>query len=140
MFLRTIPLLLAGVLPLALSYDPSACNSSPSLCQTPYTDIIHLGTHDSAFVRTRENRFSSSANQYFPVKTQLSSGIRLLQNQIHLKGSEIRLCHTSCALFDAGLLQDYLKDVVEWMEGAFPDRAEKLQWEDAPTGCCCAVE
>jgi hypothetical protein len=108
---------LLPALPLLVSaYDSSACNSSPSLCDKSYSEILHLGTHDSAFVRTSENKFSLSANQYFPVRTQLSTGIRLLQNQIHLEGSEIRLCHTSCTLFDAGLLEDYLVDVKEWLD------------------------
>lgn len=109
-------LLLASLLSLTNAYDKTACNSSPDLCDVPYPSILHLGTHDSAFVRTTENSFSTAANQYFPVKTQLSNGIRLLQNQIHLEGSDVRLCHTSCGLFDAGPLSDYLSDVAEWLE------------------------
>lgn len=111
----TLPLL-AALLPFVTAeYDKTACNSSPSLCDKIYPSILHLGTHDSAFVRTRENSFSAAGNQYFDVKTQLGAGIRLLQNQLQLEGSDIRLCHTACALFDAGVLEDYLKDVVDWL-------------------------
>ena len=57
-----------------------------------------------------------SGNQYFDVKAQLDAGVRLLQGQVHKEDDKTYLCHSSCKLFDGGLLADYLKRVREWMD------------------------
>ncbi|CCX06386.1 PLC-like phosphodiesterase [Pyronema domesticum] len=114
------PLRLLALLPLlaapVLSYDKTACNNSPSLCSAPYNSLLHLGAHNSAFVRTRENKYSTAGNQYFNVSTQLSGGIRLLQSQLHSDNGAVKLCHTSCQLFDAGLLRNWLKEIKVWLD------------------------
>jgi len=40
----------------------------------------------------------------------------MLQMQTHNQSGVIRLCHTSCLLFDGGSLQDYLGKVKSWMD------------------------
>ncbi|KAL7274731.1 hypothetical protein RUND412_002356 [Rhizina undulata] len=97
-------------------YDASACNNFPSLCDKSYADIVHLGAHNSPFVRNSDNGYSLAGNQFYNVKTQLDAGVRLIQGQVHDANGEIRLCHTKCELFDGGLLVDYLKDVKSWLD------------------------
>lgn len=113
------------LLPLALfalaaesppGYDAAACNQSPSLCTKPYNSILQLGAHNSAFVRTAANSYQSSANQYFNATIQLSAGVRLLQSQIHLDKGSIKLCHTSCLIFDAGTLDVWFAEIAGWMK------------------------
>ena len=98
------------------AYNAKACNNFVELCNKTWSSIVHLGAHDSPFVRSKENGFSVSGNQYFDVKVQLDAGIRLLQGQIHHEGGKTMLCHSSCKLFDGGLLENYLKKVREWMD------------------------
>src|ERR1700712_2212631 len=96
-----------------------ACNNSPSLCSRPYNNITHLGAHDSPFVANSSNSFTISGNQFFNSTTQLSAGVRLLSAQIHTanaSSTELRLCHTDCALYDGGLLTTWLSDIKGWMD------------------------
>jgi hypothetical protein len=102
-------------LTLASAYDKTACNNSPALCDKSYSQIWHLGAHDSAFVRNKTNNYSDAGNQYYNATVQLDAGVRLLQAQIHLNNNDIRLCHTTCTLFDFGSLEDYLQMVSDWM-------------------------
>jgi len=99
----------------AAAYDMTACNSSPQLCDIPYDQILHVGAHNAAFVRTASNRFALSGNQYHNATVQLSAGVRLLQSQVHLEENEVRLCHSSCDIFDGGTLADWLAAVRTWM-------------------------
>ena len=47
---------------------------------------------------------------------QLNDGVRLLQAQVHVvDGRQLRLCHTSCRLLDAGSLVDCLANVIAWL-------------------------
>lgn len=41
-----------------------ACNNSPALCSRSYSNITHLGAHNSAFVRDASTSYSDSGNQY----------------------------------------------------------------------------
>ncbi len=50
-------------LTLASAYDKTACNNSPALCDKSYSQIWHLGAHDSAFVRNKTNNYSDAGNQ-----------------------------------------------------------------------------
>lgn len=98
-----------------------ACNNSPSLCSRSYSNITHLGAHDSPFVSDASNSYSVSGNQFYNSTTQLSAGVRLLTAQLHNANSstgqtEIHLCHTSCDLYDAGTLEDWLSDIKGWMD------------------------
>ncbi|KAF8470765.1 PLC-like phosphodiesterase [Kalaharituber pfeilii] len=111
-------------------YDPSACNNHPSLCNKKYSEIYHLGAHDSPFLRHPENGYSVAGNQYFNVRTQLEGGVRLLQGQIHNEGGKPRLCHSDCKMMDGGKLEDYLVEVKSWMDG-HPSDVVTMLWVNA---------
>ncbi|EXJ89170.1 hypothetical protein A1O3_02234 [Capronia epimyces CBS 606.96] len=99
-----------------LSKRSTACNNSPDLCSKSYNNIVHLGAHDSPFVRDASTGFSTSGNQYYNSSVQLSAGVRLLSAQVHKTNGQWHLCHSSCDLLDAGLLSDWLKEVKEWLD------------------------
>lgn len=50
-----------------------ACNNSPALCSRSYSNITHLGAHDSAFVRDASTSYSDSGNQYGLTCSSLST-------------------------------------------------------------------
>jgi hypothetical protein len=93
-----------------------ACNNSPSLCNRSYSNITHMGAHDSSFLRDASTSNSIAGNQYFNATVALDAGIRLLQVQVHDLDGTIEMCHTLCTLLDAGPLQDWLVDVRFWMD------------------------
>jgi hypothetical protein len=116
-----LPLLwqFATARPQTAATTSTACNNSPSLCSRSYGNITHLGAHDSPFVSNSTNKFTSSGNQFYNSTTQLSAGVRLLSAQIHTAnatGSELRLCHTDCSLYDAGSLVDWLTSIKTWLD------------------------
>jgi hypothetical protein len=113
-FFASVLLLLAATA--SAAYDKSACNNSPSLCAKNYSEVLHLGAHDSAFVADEGGQMTSAANQYYNATVLLSAGVRMLQAQMHLDGADVKLCHTSCDLFDAGTVVDWLKDIAAWMK------------------------
>lgn len=88
------------------------CNGSPALCSRSYSNVSHVGTHDSPFVGA-----TPSDNQDVSVTQQLDAGIRFLQGQTHkdVLGT-LSLCHTSCLLRDAGPLTDYLATLKTWLD------------------------
>lgn len=94
-----------------------ACNNSPDLCSRPYSNITHLGAHDSPFLRDASTGDSDSGNQNVDSISQLNAGVRLLSAQVHKKDGEWRLCHTSCDLLDAGKLSDWLAKIKNWLDG-----------------------
>ncbi|KAK5628983.1 hypothetical protein RRF57_004698 [Xylaria bambusicola] len=77
-----------------------------------YSKITFAGSHNSGFVG-----IGPSDNQLASVTAQLNQGIRFLTTQTHDKDGVIQMCHTSCALLDAGPLQDYLGTVKTWVDG-----------------------
>jgi hypothetical protein len=93
-----------------------ACNNSPDLCGKSYSDITHLGAHDSPFLRDSSTDFSTSGNQFYNTTVQLNAGVRMLTAQVHNSNDQWHLCHTSCDLLDAGLLQDWLGEIKTWMD------------------------
>ncbi|KAK1828437.1 PLC-like phosphodiesterase [Podospora conica] len=93
-----------------------ACNNSPSLCSKPYNQITHMGAHDSAFLRDASTGNSLAGNQFFNATVALSSGIRLLQAQVHEFNGTLHLCHSSCSLLDAGRLDAWLARIRVWMD------------------------
>lgn len=91
----------------------------PSSFHRRYSEQTFIGAHDSVALRTPNNNWSLSGNQYFNVSVQLQSGVRLLQAQGHSdpNGSgEIRLCHYNCALMDGGSLIEFLHTVKAFLE------------------------
>ncbi|KAF2684866.1 hypothetical protein K458DRAFT_442634 [Lentithecium fluviatile CBS 122367] len=71
--------------------------------------------------------YSTFGNQYSDTTTQLDSGVRQLSTQVHIarnehtKARELHVCHTSCALFDAGTLSDWLFEIRNWMDANAKD-------------------
>ncbi|GAW19285.1 hypothetical protein ANO14919_087710 [Xylariales sp. No.14919] len=100
----------------ASSTSTVACNNSPDLCSRSYSNITHMGAHDSAFLRDASTSNSIAGNQYYNATVALDAGIRLLQAQVHDSNGTIELCHTSCSLLDAGSLQDWLVKIKSWMD------------------------
>ncbi|GAP83101.1 putative tat pathway signal sequence [Rosellinia necatrix] len=98
---------------LALAAGAAAdCNGNAAFCDRAYSKITFAGSHNSAFVGV-----GPSDNQITSVSAQLDQGIRFLTTQTHDKDGVIQMCHTSCALLDAGPLQDYLGTVKSWVDG-----------------------
>jgi len=94
----------------------TACNNSPDLCSRNYNNITHMGGHNAAFVRDSTTSFSTSGNQYYNATVALSAGLRLLSGQVHRDNGTIKLCHSSCALLDAGPLTTWLSEIRTWMD------------------------
>lgn len=93
-----------------------ACNNSPDLCSRKYNNVTHMGAHDAAFLRDESTDHSIAGNQYFNATVALSAGIRLLSAQVHNANGTLQLCHTTCALLDAGTLEAWLGRIKYWMD------------------------
>ncbi|KAI2482784.1 hypothetical protein Ptr902_05101 [Pyrenophora tritici-repentis] len=104
-----------------LSQAEPACNNSPKLCSKSYDQVTYFGAHDSPFLRDETTGFSSFGNQFFNTTMQLNAGVRLLSAQVHVASNpkttarELRLCHSSCALFDVGPVHEWLWEIRVWM-------------------------
>ncbi|KAI1191107.1 PLC-like phosphodiesterase [Nemania serpens] len=98
------------------STSPTACNNSPDLCNRSYSNITHMGAHDSSFLRDASTQNSIAGNQFYNATVALDAGIRLLQVQVHDLNGTIEMCHTECSLLDAGPLQDWLGEIKIWMD------------------------
>lgn len=109
--------LLAG---LAWSAAAVVCNGHSELCDRKYSNITFIGSHDSAFVGT-----SVADNQETSVADQLAQGVRFLQAQTHNQTGVIELCHTLCALEDAGPLEAYLGTIKTFLDSN-PDEVVTL--------------
>lgn len=105
-----------SVIEAAVSTSTVACNNSPQLCNRNYNNITHMGAHDSAFLRDSSTGYSTAGNQFYNVTIALSSGIRLLQVQVHNLNGVLELCHTSCLLLDSGSLETFLTEIKTWMD------------------------
>ncbi|KIV77980.1 hypothetical protein PV11_09751 [Exophiala sideris] len=88
------------------------CNGHPQFCQRKFSNITHVGAHNSPFIRSG----NLAANQLLDVTTQLNDGIRMLQFQTHLVNDTMYLCHTSCDLLNVGTLEAYLTTVTQWLK------------------------
>ncbi|KAJ5928114.1 hypothetical protein N7466_007070 [Penicillium verhagenii] len=110
--LALLPLVLAN----PLNVRTTACNNSPDLCDKTYGEITHLGAHDSPFVRDSTTDESIAGDQYYDTTTQLDAGVRLVTAQVHKSDSAWHLCHSSCDLLDAGLLQTWLGKIKTWLD------------------------
>lgn len=112
-----------------------ACNNSPDLCGRSYSNITHLGAHNSPFLRDHSTDYSISGNQYVsqllyaPCRApltnwsrnlnttrQLDAGVRLLTAQVHNYNGTWHLCHSDCALLDAGPLSSWLATIKSWLD------------------------
>lgn len=75
-----------------------------------------MGAHDAAFLRDASTSNSIAGNQYYNATVALSAGIRLLSAQVHNENGTLQLCHTTCALLDAGTLEAWLAKIKYWMD------------------------
>jgi hypothetical protein len=90
------------------------CNGHPELCDRKYGNTTFFGSHDSfAFSK---NPLALARTQEVDIEMQLNLGVRLLQVQAHMHNEEIRLCHTSCALYDGGTAESYLRTVKTFLD------------------------
>jgi hypothetical protein len=101
----------------AVTKRATACNNSPDLCSRAYNNVTHLGAHNSPFLRDASTGNSQSGNQFYNSTVQLSAGVRLLTGQVHNNNGSLHMCHSSCALLDAGTLSDWLSEIKTWMDG-----------------------
>lgn len=110
MMLRWAPF--ASFVALAWQAAAQICNGHAELCDRKYSNITFIGSHDSAFVGS-----TVADNQEISVADQLAQGVRFLQAQTHVENNAIELCHTICALEDAGPLLDYLTTIKTFLDG-----------------------
>jgi hypothetical protein len=89
------------------------CNGSAAICPRKYSNVSLIGTHGSAHIGGIHDW---RINQERSVTFQLDSGIRFLQAQTHQHLGKLRMCHTSCWLYDGGTLDDYLTTVKNWLD------------------------
>ncbi|KAF8913071.1 PLC-like phosphodiesterase [Gymnopilus junonius] len=90
----------------------TVCNGHAELCNRSFGNVTFVGAHDSYAIGVN----NLAANQDQPITQQLNDGIRMLQMQAHNETGGIRLCHTSCSLYDGGTLQAYLTTVKQWLD------------------------
>lgn len=90
------------------------CNGHAELCERKYGNVTFLGSHDS--FASSGNPFALARTQEVDLKQQLTMGVRMLQAQSHMNGNELHFCHTSCALFDGGTVEAYLKKVKRFLD------------------------
>ncbi|KAF1928768.1 PLC-like phosphodiesterase [Didymella exigua CBS 183.55] len=96
----------------ALPQNTQACNNYVEFCNRKYSNITEVAAHNSPFTKAR----NIARNQDYGVTQQLNDGIRMLQGQAHYVNNTLYLCHSSCDLLNAGTLEDYLEEVVAWVE------------------------
>ncbi|KDR85413.1 hypothetical protein GALMADRAFT_204870 [Galerina marginata CBS 339.88] len=90
----------------------TVCNGHAELCGRSFGNVTFVGAHDSYAIGVN----NLAVNQDQSITQQLNDGIRMLQMQAHNQSGVIRLCHTSCALYDGGTLADYLATVKKWLD------------------------
>lgn len=96
------------------------CNNSPDLCSRSYSNITHLGAHDSPFTAkssTGSITITEASNQNLNSTAQLDAGVRLLSAQVHNNNGAWHLCHSTCSLLDAGNLSSWLASIKTWLDG-----------------------
>jgi hypothetical protein len=103
----------SAAVPLA-KRQATVCNGQAAFCNRSYSNITYMGAHDSfAF---SEDPFALAADQHVNLTSQLNLGARLLQAQAHMNNGVIHFCHTSCALFDGGPVEQYLATVKSFLD------------------------
>ena len=96
----------------ALPQNTQPCNNYVEFCNRKYSNITEVAAHNSMFTKER----NVGRNQDYGVTQQLNDGIRMLQGQAHDINGTLYYCHSSCDLLNAGTVEDYLKEVVAWVE------------------------
>ena len=89
------------------------CNGHAEYCSRIWSNVSHVGAHDSAFVGDLPTE-----NQHLSVTAQLQAGVRFVQGQTHKNFlGTLEMCHTSCLEEDAGSLENYMTTVREFLDG-----------------------
>ncbi|KAI9311983.1 PLC-like phosphodiesterase [Dichotomocladium elegans] len=125
MFLKVVVLLLI------ISYEkvrcdpsPLTCNGDISLCDQRYNNITYLVTHDSY-----AHGINLASTQTESILHQLGDGVRGLKLSAVLKAGQVHLCHTSCALLDAGSASDTLSAIAKWLT-EHPNEVVTIMWNN----------
>jgi len=101
----------AAVLP---KRQATVCNGQASFCDRSYGNITFFGAHDSYAFST--DPLALARDQEVNITQQLELGVRMLQAEGHLgSDGQLHFCHTSCLLFDGGLVTDYLNTVKSFL-------------------------
>ncbi|GJJ68949.1 hypothetical protein EMPS_01295 [Entomortierella parvispora] len=110
------------------------CNGYAALCSKQYSQVAYATTHNAYAFTPAGSRPALAANQDNNITTQLKDGIRALMLDAYNVPSgnpdDIELCHTSCTLFDGGLLSTTLAEIKTFME-ANPNEVITIFWENA---------
>ncbi|PWA00852.1 hypothetical protein BB558_003076 [Smittium angustum] len=107
------------------------CNGYSELCSRPYNSVAFGATHNSFAVGDN----NIAANQVNPITAQLDDGVRGFMLDLHkpidasnplnlnsiktkrqAQTANIRLCHTTCLLLDAGAFVDTLATFKQYMD------------------------
>jgi len=104
--------LASALAPNYLASRATVCNGHAELCERSYGSVTFVGAHDSYAIGVN----NLATNQDQSITQQLNDGIRMLQSQAHNEAGVIKLCHTSCFLYDGGTLEAYLTTVKTWLD------------------------
>ncbi|KAJ1326698.1 1-phosphatidylinositol phosphodiesterase [Microdochium nivale] len=99
--------------PTPIVTNTQPCNNYPEFCNRKYSNITEVACHNSPFITPN----NVAANQQYDVISQLNDGARLLQAQMQFpSGSSVpHFCHTSCDIYDAGPITEWLSKVATWV-------------------------
>ncbi|KAI7906561.1 PLC-like phosphodiesterase [Cokeromyces recurvatus] len=103
------------------------CNGGSNLCQQSYSNITHLITHDSYALSP-----NIAATQDYDIINQLSNGVRGIKLSAVpslMNPNRIHLCHTTCAILDAGSITDTLNNITIWLQSN-PKEVITIMWNN----------
>lgn len=89
------------------------CNGGSSLCDKSYSDITQLITHDSYALSP-----NIAATQDYSILDQLNDGVRGIKLSAIPSTKDpamIHVCHSICAVLDAGPVEDTLNSISQWL-------------------------
>lgn len=106
-------LLKTSIFAAAVIDEELKCNGYKELCNRPYSNVTMLITHDSY-----AHGQSVAATQNKDIIEQLNDGIRALKLSPVLVEHDdaVHLCHTACAILDAGPATATLDQIATWLD------------------------
>lgn len=106
-------LLKTSIFAAAVIDEELKCNGYKELCNRPYSNVTMLITHDSY-----AHGQSVAATQNKDIIEQLNDGIRALKlSPVHVEHDDaVHLCHTACAILDAGPATATLDKIATWLD------------------------
>ena len=91
------------------------CNGDADLCNRPYNEVVHPGTHNS--YSTEADGFTIPLpNQKYSMATQLQDGIRCLMLDTYDKNGVGYLCHGECGWWGQRPLTDGLSEISAFLD------------------------